>query len=1764
MAQTINSTTFSTTYKDDYADSDNYHRVLFNSGRALQARELTQLQTIIQSEIARFGRNVFKEGAAVEPGGITVNNQYEFIKLNTAANPLPNNPDDLVGLELTVKAPDPAIKVKVLEVLPASGTDPATIYVRYTSTTAGNAGAVPVRVPNGSLLEGAGVGDLKVATSDATGLGTKASVAQGSFFVKDHFVFAPPQTITLSKYDATPTATLGFKIVEDIVTTDDTNALFDNQGDTPNLAAPGADRYRIRLILTTQDQIDSDENFVPVFNVQNGLVTTQVTSTSGYNMLNKVLAERTREESGDYVLKNFVAKFDDLNDSNLTLNVSGGVAYVDGYRLDVAPSRIVVPKSRNTNQLDDQRVVANYGSYVLVDPSGAEDLPDITTFATVDLKNSTGGGGSTIGTARVRHLQRAGSFVRYYLFDIQMNPGNSFGAVRSLTDASGMFANFVLEDGRASLKITTDNSLIFPLPITRPTFEGVTDVSMTYQKQYSLPANASTVATGISGSTFTNTSDWVLAYDSSGIDVGVTFTPAGSPLGSSMTIGNLSVTNEPISLAAYVDVPSAQISERQKTLNTNVTDTFNVPSDIESDGLGTQYISLGVADIYKFKAIKNTDSDGDDMSGDWITDNGQRDNMYDHGRLILRAGVTPDNGTLFVKYDHFTHDNGDYFGPGSYFGQVEYTQIPTYTKSNGTTINLRDAIDLRPVKTTSGEFTANSINNLPQPTDTIDLNIEHFVARKDQLIVAPLDIEGTIGIGNVKVNQGIPSINPQSPQTPVGTLPIYDIAIAPYTLSDSDTYLKIIDNRRYTMKDISRLEKRVNRLAELTSLSFLETNTANYTTTDSNGNVRVQSGFIADNFKDFAFSQVDNLEYRASIDTNKMVLMPAYSIENVRMTYDSADVGQVSTKRSSDIITLDYTDTNFLYQSAATTWENVNPFEVIINTGHLELSPESDDWIEKEYTPVLVSGGDVKKVVGTRTVVTRNLFGDSWIGKAASVALTIYSLYSLGITAYNWATGAVATTAGGAATGLADAISLSDYALATAKAASTTEKVLQGASVINNLLSSAPSVSIGNDEVVVGSEILTEEVSDRIISISMIPFMRSKKIYFRAQGLVPNTQYFAFFDGVSVADWVREERFTRYSVTTDEYSNLFKNFNSHPDGATILTTNDDGTLEGSFFIPSKLNFKFRTGSKIFKLLNVNQDNEEVATSYCQSIFTSSGILENREKTIKVTRQINIERIVRKTKSILCFWDPLAQTFLVSQTENPSGVVISKVDVFIRNKPSSTGQPLVCQLRTVTNGYPDPWPIPGAVAYLNPGDVNIPADIDDINSIRQAPTTFTFPEPIYLTPGQEYAIVVAAETTDYEAYVAETYEYIIGSNEARVARQPTLGSLFKSQNGTTWEPDQTKDLMFRLWRAEFETSGTAILENVYPAKEVLQFNPIYSISGSSNVRVLHNGHGLSYNDTVTISGLDSNGTIGGIQNTDIMGQQTITGVDHFGYEFNTGSTATSSARGGGNNVVASRNVMINQYIPSARGLIPDGTGIDASIKLTSGSSYAAGRNTAAPGNYAKDGNYSNIELNEINGTLEPKMIPSQENNSNISGNSKPVTLKLDMSTIDSKVSPIIDLQRTSITCLENSIDRQSESSTSGFNIPLQFVDETSPYGGTSASKHITNIISVGTSAVGLNIIFAAYRPNAAEFKVYYRTSAGEEQIRDKEWKEAPHNGAIPQSDDNTLEFREYDYLIGGQGGFMDEFTSFQVKIVMNSTNSSRIPIVKNLRVIALAV
>ena len=54
---------------DDFSPNQNYHRVMFNAGRPVQARELTGLQSILQNQIEEVASRFFKNGDAVVNGG---------------------------------------------------------------------------------------------------------------------------------------------------------------------------------------------------------------------------------------------------------------------------------------------------------------------------------------------------------------------------------------------------------------------------------------------------------------------------------------------------------------------------------------------------------------------------------------------------------------------------------------------------------------------------------------------------------------------------------------------------------------------------------------------------------------------------------------------------------------------------------------------------------------------------------------------------------------------------------------------------------------------------------------------------------------------------------------------------------------------------------------------------------------------------------------------------------------------------------------------------------------------------------------------------------------------------------------------------------------------------------------------------------------------------------------------------------------------------------------------------------------------------------------------------------------------------------------------------------------------------------------------------------------------------------------------------------------------------------------------------------------
>lgn len=525
-------------------------------------------------------------------------------------------------------------------------------------------------------------------------------------------------------------------------------------------------------------------------------------------------------------------------------------------------------------------------------------------------------------------------------------------------------------------------------------------------------------------------------------------------------------------------------------------------------------------------------------------------------------------------------------------------------------------------------------------------------------------------------------------------------------------------------------------------------------------------------------------------------------------------------------------------------------------------------------------------------------------------------------------------------------------------------------------------------------------------------------------------------------------------------------------------------------------------------------------------------------------------------------DPIAQSFYV---ENEDGAWITKIGVYFATKPggSDVQYPIRCQIRPLVNGYPSSEAIiQGAEASLKPSDITTSTDA----SVK---TYFEFDDPVYLQGDADYAFVLISNTNLYNVYVSKVEDFVIGSTSRRVVKQPTLGTIFASQNAKTWSADQTTDICFEIVSAEFEfDTGTVFLRNAEVPKRLLQNNPFRTVTGDSDVIVHSPNHGFDVGDIVQITGVDSTDsanigalTIGGIAGTQLTGTHTITAVDGLSFTFKATSAADSDDIGGGNKVLINSNIPFTSVWPAIDVFLPGTSTYESTARFTTGKSLAGSETSMS-----KPSTYSEIFINETNVLTNPKLIANRPTEvaelTDVAAGDRSFDIKIDLALTNTGASPAIDLDRVSLTTINNVIDKQDSASTSGFNVPIVFSPETSAFGGTSLAKHITKVVELAETATGIKVVVGANRPSVAGFDLYYRVGTSDDVIEGLPWilKTEDTNNA---PDDDANIYQDYEYLIGGLAGQIAPFTKFQLKIVMYSTNTAKVPTFKNLRVIALA-
>ena len=226
-------------YYDDFDEDKKFLRILFKPGYAVQARELTQSQTILQKQVERFGEHIFKNGSVVSGGQLFIHDST-YLNVSTDYVGTAVDVDDFDGKTIKNTAGTKTGQVVVVYDADAGTGDPKTIYVKQISGTAFVAGDTITTVEDTPVF-------ANVATS-GVGTGQVFSESEGVYFYDGFFLKNSAQTIALSKYNTLSNVRVGFEITESIVVYTQDTSLLDPAQDASNFQAPGSDRYKIDLI----------------------------------------------------------------------------------------------------------------------------------------------------------------------------------------------------------------------------------------------------------------------------------------------------------------------------------------------------------------------------------------------------------------------------------------------------------------------------------------------------------------------------------------------------------------------------------------------------------------------------------------------------------------------------------------------------------------------------------------------------------------------------------------------------------------------------------------------------------------------------------------------------------------------------------------------------------------------------------------------------------------------------------------------------------------------------------------------------------------------------------------------------------------------------------------------------------------------------------------------------------------------------------------------------------------------------------------------------------------------------------------------------------------------------------------------------------------------------------------------------------------------------------------------------------------------------
>lgn len=478
-------------YYDDFDGAKNFHRVLFKPGVAVQARELTQAQTILQNQITSFADNIFKQNSPVSGGQVTTDFNVHYVKIQSTYNSVNIDVEQLQNKLL--RNADGTVVARVLTTAVATGTagegDPPTLIVSYKTGTQFADNDV-IYDSNSNLT-------CQAMPSAATGSSSVVSISQGVFYILGNFVQVSPQTIILDKFDNTPSKRVGLEITETVFDYANDNSLLDPAVGASNYQAPGADRYVISLQLSSRPLYFGDDDlFIELVRVEDGSVYKMVDG-SIYATIDDYFAKRDYETNGDYVVEDFrfTPKTYTGEPNKYLMNVGRGLAYVRGHRVEnPSPINIISNRARTSATQNNEPAFIDFGSYFLVSNvagSGTSTFP-VTTANTVDFHcvsqanintaNATTYNSTLVATAYIRGLQFDSSPTNgqsnTYIYKAQVYDIQNKSITANVASANSISVTLPMVNGQTS---SVDGAYVgVDIVITRGTNAGESRTIATY------------------------------------------------------------------------------------------------------------------------------------------------------------------------------------------------------------------------------------------------------------------------------------------------------------------------------------------------------------------------------------------------------------------------------------------------------------------------------------------------------------------------------------------------------------------------------------------------------------------------------------------------------------------------------------------------------------------------------------------------------------------------------------------------------------------------------------------------------------------------------------------------------------------------------------------------------------------------------------------------------------------------------------------------------------------------------------------------------------------------------------------------------------------------------------------------------------------------------------------------------------------------------------------------------------------------------------